>query len=210
MPTLEGEPFSLTIRQDVVNAAVATLVPPEELMVLLDYVVSLSGVMSFQAADQLGPTQIVKIVTQETPELLLDQGRAKVAQLIVLEVFATSEVRRPFFTLGIEASSEAQFYTKGDQLTLNLNEIRVMVLFLSQPELLKDITTEMLTSALLPNENGASFTIRPHAPQGFTGNAFLLLPSSPCGTPCIRFYPASEPSSNPISSRKPSQSPNWK
>lgn len=42
MPTLEGEPFSLTIRQDVVNAAVAALVPPEELMVLLDYVVSLS------------------------------------------------------------------------------------------------------------------------------------------------------------------------
>lgn len=62
------------------------------------------GVMSFQAADQLGPTQIVKIVTQETPELLLDQGRAKVAQLIVLEVFATSEVRRPFFTLGIVSS----------------------------------------------------------------------------------------------------------
>lgn len=60
--------------------------------------------MSFQAADQLGPTQIVKILIQEAPELLLDQGSAKVAQLIVLEVFATNEVRRPFFTLGIVSS----------------------------------------------------------------------------------------------------------
>nr|XP_044604310.1 BPI fold-containing family B member 1-like isoform X2 [Equus asinus] len=169
MPTPEGEPFSLTIRQDVVNAAVATLVPPEELMVLLDYVLpelalrlkSSIKVINEKAADQLGPTQIVKIVTQETPELLLDQGRAKVAQLIVLEVFATSEVRRPFFTLGIEASSEAQFYTKGDQLTLNLNEISANRIHLMNsgiglfdPELLKDITAEMLTSALLPNENG--------------------------------------------------------
>ncbi|XP_023482130.2 BPI fold-containing family B member 1 isoform X1 [Equus caballus] len=169
MPTLEGEPFSLTIRQDVVNAAVAALVPPEELMVLLDYVLpelalrlkSSIKVINEKAADQLGPTQIVKIVTQETPELLLDQGRAKVAQLIVLEVFATSEVRRPFFTLGIEASSEAQFYTKGDQLVLNLNEISANRIHLMNsgiglfdPELLKDITAEMLTSALLPNENG--------------------------------------------------------
>lgn len=60
--------------------------------------------MSLQAADQLGPTQMVKILTQETPELLLDQGSPKVAQLIVLEVFATNEARRPFFTLGIVSS----------------------------------------------------------------------------------------------------------
>lgn len=62
------------------------------------------GLMSFQAANQLGRTQIVKILTQETPELLVDQGNAKVAQLIILEVFATSEAYRPFFTLGIVSS----------------------------------------------------------------------------------------------------------
>lgn len=60
-----------------------------------------AGLMSFQAAAQLSHTQIVKILTQESPELLLDRGSAKVAQMIVLEVFATNEVRRPFFTLGI-------------------------------------------------------------------------------------------------------------
>lgn len=62
------------------------------------------GLMSFQAANQLGRTQIVKILTQDTPELLVDQGHAKVAQLIMLEVFATNEAYRPFFTLGIVSS----------------------------------------------------------------------------------------------------------
>ena len=42
LPSLHYTPFSLTMRKDVVNAAVAALLPPEELMVLLDYVVSLS------------------------------------------------------------------------------------------------------------------------------------------------------------------------
>lgn len=37
---LPGQHF--TVRQDVANAAVAVLLPPEELVVLLDYVVSLS------------------------------------------------------------------------------------------------------------------------------------------------------------------------
>lgn len=62
------------------------------------------GLMSFQAANQLGRTQIVKILTQEHPELLLEQGSAKVAQLIVLEVFVTNEARRPLFTLGVVSS----------------------------------------------------------------------------------------------------------
>lgn len=60
-----------------------------------------AGLMSLQAAAQLGRTQIVKILTQEAPVLLLDKGNAKLAQMIVLEVFASNEVRRPFFTLGI-------------------------------------------------------------------------------------------------------------
>ena len=41
VPALDNTPFSLTVRQDVVNAAVAALLPQEELVVLLDYVVSL-------------------------------------------------------------------------------------------------------------------------------------------------------------------------
>ncbi|XP_054429410.1 BPI fold-containing family B member 1 [Pteronotus mesoamericanus] len=169
MPALDIAPFSLTIRQDVVNAAMAALIPPEEIMVLLDYVLpelalrlkSNIRVISEKAADQLGHTQIVKILIQESPEILLDQGNAKMAQLIILEVFATNEVRRPFFTLGIEASSDAQFHTEGDRLLLSLNEVspdRIHLMNsyigLFNPELLKDITTEILDSVLLPNENG--------------------------------------------------------
>ncbi|XP_035561597.1 BPI fold-containing family B member 1 isoform X1 [Canis lupus dingo] len=169
VPYLDTTPFSLTVRQDVVNAVVASLLPPDELVVLVDYVLpelarrlkSNIKTISEKAADQLGPTQMVKILTQETPELLLDQGSPKVAQLIVLEVFATNEARRPFFTLGIEASSEAQFYTKGDRLMLNLNEIssdRIHLMNsgigLFNPEVLENITTEILISVLLPNENG--------------------------------------------------------
>ncbi|GAB5569282.1 BPI fold-containing family B member 1 [Prionailurus iriomotensis] len=173
VPALDNTPFSLTVRQDVVNAAVAALLPQEELIVLLDYVLpelarqlkSSIKVISTKAADQLGPTQMVKILTQETPDLLLDQGTAKVAQLIVLEVFATNEAHRPFFTLGIhgccEASSEAQFYTRDDRLMLSFNEIssdRIHLMNsgigLFNPELLKNVTTEILNSVLLPNQNG--------------------------------------------------------
>ncbi|XP_042787173.1 BPI fold-containing family B member 1 isoform X1 [Panthera leo] len=169
VPALDNTPFSLTVRQDVVNAAVAALLPQEELVVLLDYVLpelarqlkSSIKVISTKAADQLGPTQMVKILTQETPDLLLDQGTAKVAQLIVLEVFATNEAHRPFFTLGIEASSEAQFYTRDDRLMLSFNEIssdRIHLMNsgigLFNPELLKNVTTEILNSVLLPNQNG--------------------------------------------------------
>lgn len=46
----------------------------------------------------------MKILTQDTPEFLVDQGNAKVAQLIVLEVFPTNEDHRPLFTLGIVSS----------------------------------------------------------------------------------------------------------
>ncbi|XP_059934426.1 BPI fold-containing family B member 1 [Mesoplodon densirostris] len=169
LPSLYYNPFSLTMRKDVVNAAVAALLPPEELVVLLDYVLpemarrlkSSIKMISEKAANQLGPTQIVEILTQGTPELLVDQGNAKVAQLIMLEVFATSGAHRPFFTLGIEATSEAQFYTRDDLLMLNFykissDKIHLMnsAIGLFNPELLKDIITKILASVLLPNENG--------------------------------------------------------
>ncbi|XP_077016016.1 BPI fold-containing family B member 1 [Tamandua tetradactyla] len=169
VPALGSSPFSFIIRQDVVNAEVAALLTPEELTVLLDYVLpelarrmkASIKVIKEEAADQLGPTQIVKIFIQETPELLLDQGRAMVAQLIVFQVFTTSEARRPIFTLGIEASSEAQFYINGDQLVLNLNEISLDRIHLLNSDigvfdtqLLKDVIAEILLSVLLPNENG--------------------------------------------------------
>lgn len=38
--TPDGAPFSLTVRQDLVNAIVSTLVPKEELVILLRFVVS--------------------------------------------------------------------------------------------------------------------------------------------------------------------------
>ncbi|XP_006881758.1 PREDICTED: BPI fold-containing family B member 1 [Elephantulus edwardii] len=169
VPTLNNDYFSFVVRLDVVNAAVAALLPPEELAVLLDYVLpelarelkTSLKVISEKAAAQLGPTQIVKIFTQDTPIVLLTQDGAKLAQQVVFEVFATNEVRRPFFTLGIEANSEAQFYTKGDQLILNLNEINIERIQLMNtgisdfnPELLKGIITDILVSVLLPNENG--------------------------------------------------------
>ncbi|XP_075383904.1 BPI fold-containing family B member 1 [Tenrec ecaudatus] len=169
VPSLDSAPFSLAVRQDVVSSAVAALVPPEELAVLLDYVLpelarqlkSSIKTISGQAADLLGPTQIVKVLIQDAPQLLLGQGNAKVAQLIVFEVFATNEVLRPFFTLGIEANSEAQFYTEGDLLLLNLNSISVdriqlmnSGIGLFNPELLKNVITEILLAVLLPNENG--------------------------------------------------------
>ncbi|KAI5216065.1 BPI fold-containing family B member 1 [Manis pentadactyla] len=169
MPTVVSAPFSLAFRQDVVNAAVGVLLPPGELMVLLNYVfpelaqqlkTSMKAINE-TAAEKLGPTQIVKILIQETPDIFLAQGSATAVQLIALELFATNEVSRPFFTLGIEASSEAQFYTEGDQLMLNLNEISSDRIYLMNssfglfnPDLLKDIVTQILASVLLPNENG--------------------------------------------------------
>lgn len=42
MPALDSIPFALTMRQDVVKAMMAALIPPEEIMVLLRSVVSLS------------------------------------------------------------------------------------------------------------------------------------------------------------------------
>ncbi|XP_003788285.1 BPI fold-containing family B member 1 [Otolemur garnettii] len=176
IPTLGSTPFSLIVRQDVVNAVVAALVPPEEIIILLDYVLpelarelkARIRVINEKAADQLGPTQIVKIRTQETPKLLLSQDSATVAQLIVLEVFATNEALHPFFTLGIEASSEAQFYTKGDLLMLNFNNLRCNRIQLMnwaigwfKPEPLTNIITEILLSTLLPNQNGK---LRPGVP----------------------------------------------
>jgi hypothetical protein len=62
------------------------------------------GLMSLQASDKLGPTQIVKIVTRKLPQLSLSQDDAKLAQRILLEVFATNKDVRPFFTLGIVSS----------------------------------------------------------------------------------------------------------
>uniref|UniRef100_A0A8C3W5P5 BPI fold containing family B member 1 n=1 Tax=Catagonus wagneri TaxID=51154 RepID=A0A8C3W5P5_9CETA len=169
LPVPSNVPFSLVVRKDVVNAVVAALLPPEELMVLLDYVLpelarrlKLSiRVISKEAADKLGPTQIAKILTQDTPEFLVDRGSARAAQLIVLEIFPTSEVRRPLFTVGIEASSEAQFYTEDDHLMLHFNDIssdRIHLMNsdigLFNPELLKNITAEILVSILLPHQNG--------------------------------------------------------
>ncbi|KAM9590336.1 BPI fold-containing family B member 1 [Trichechus inunguis] len=169
LPTLNSAPFSLIVRQDVVNSAVVALLSPEKLAVLLDHVFpklarqlkSSISLISEKAANQLGPTQIVKIFTQNTPVLLLREGNAKVAQQIVFEVFATNEAGCPFFTLGVEASSEAQFYTEGNRVMLNLNKISSDRIYrmnsgigLFNADLLKDIVTKILFSILLPNENG--------------------------------------------------------
>ncbi|XP_012583556.1 PREDICTED: BPI fold-containing family B member 1 [Condylura cristata] len=169
MPAVNNARVSLTVRQDLLNAAVAVLIPPEEVMVLFDYMFpelalwlkSSIKLINEKAANQLEHTQVVKVYSHKTPELILNQGRATVAQLIMLEVYATNQIRRPFFTLGIEASSDAHFSMEGDQVILKVNNIRCdrihllnSGLGLFNPELLKDITTEILVTVLLPHENG--------------------------------------------------------
>ncbi|XP_048667067.1 BPI fold-containing family B member 1 [Marmota marmota marmota] len=169
MPPLDGAPFSFVMRQDVLNAVVAVLLPPDKLTVLLDYVLpdlakelkSSIKEISEQAAEKLDRTQLVKFQTRKTPQLLLSQDGAQAAQLIVLDLFPTNKALRPLFTLGIEAKSEAQFYTEGDQLVLSFNDIsteRIKLMNsdikLFNPELLKDIITKILNSALLITENG--------------------------------------------------------
>uniref|UniRef100_A0A8D1HGR3 BPI fold containing family B member 1 n=1 Tax=Sus scrofa TaxID=9823 RepID=A0A8D1HGR3_PIG len=136
LPPLSDVPFSLIVRKDVVNAAVVAFLPPEELMVLLDYVL---------------------------PEL---------AHRLKLSIKAISEKVGPFvichlkgacrgLSTGLWATSEAQFYTEDDRLMLNLYDLssdRIHLMNsdigLFNPELLKDIITEILISVLLPNENG--------------------------------------------------------
>lgn len=61
--------------------------------------------MSFQAANKLGPTQMLKIFTHSTPHIVLNEGSARAAQSIVLEVFPTNTDVRPFFSLGIVSLS---------------------------------------------------------------------------------------------------------
>ncbi|XP_062058532.1 BPI fold-containing family B member 1 [Lepus europaeus] len=169
VPTLDSIPVRLIVKYDLVNAAVASLLPPEEFLVLLDYVLpklarqlkaSISA-FNAKAASQLGPTQMVKIRTQKSPEILLSQDEARVAQVIQLEVFATEKAHHPLFTLGIEAYSEAQFYSSGDQFVLSFKDISSDRIHLMNsgiqpfnPELLKDVVTDILTSVLLPTQNG--------------------------------------------------------
>ncbi|KAM4842702.1 BPI fold-containing family B member 1 [Thomomys bottae] len=169
LPTQPEDPFSLIIRQDVVSDVVAAVLPEEELVVLLDFVLpelARELKMSIEsinqtAANTLGLTQIMKIVTRNKPQLFLSQAGAKIAQLIVLEVFATNKDVRPFFTLGIETSSEAQFYAEDDRLRLNFSDIsfdrtRLLVsnIGLFNPDILKNVLTKVLDAVLLPNENG--------------------------------------------------------
>uniref|UniRef100_A0A8C9NZM9 Lipid-binding serum glycoprotein N-terminal domain-containing protein n=1 Tax=Spermophilus dauricus TaxID=99837 RepID=A0A8C9NZM9_SPEDA len=109
MPPLDFAPFSFVMRQDVLNAVVAVLLPPDKLTVLLDYVLpdlakelkSSIKEISEQAAEKLDRTQLVKFQTRKTPQLLLSQDGAQAAQMIVLDLFPTNKAQRPLFTLGI-------------------------------------------------------------------------------------------------------------
>lgn len=165
----DGAPFSLTLRQDLVNGIVTALVPKEELVILLRSVIPDVAhqlqidikKINAEAADKLGPTQMLKIFTQSTPHIVLKEGGATAAQSAVLEVFPTNADTRPFFSLGIEARYEAQFFTEGNRLMLNFNNvsierIKLMIsnITLFNPEVLKDTLTKILEYTLLPNENG--------------------------------------------------------
>ncbi|XP_040837182.1 BPI fold-containing family B member 1 [Ochotona curzoniae] len=186
-PTLDSAPVKFTVRHDLVNAVVAALLPPEEFVVLLDYVVpNLAdqlklaintfnkevgpfavasgprvGLMSMQAAGQVEATQRLKIRTLKSPEVVLNHDGARVAQQIVLDFFANEQTHRPLFTLGIEADSEAEFYSSRNQFMLNfqgLNSDRIHLMNSGiapfNPDLLKDAVSNILASVLIPNQNG--------------------------------------------------------
>ncbi|XP_055458341.1 BPI fold-containing family B member 1 [Psammomys obesus] len=167
--TPDGLPFSLVVRQDLVNAIVTTMVPKEELVILLKFVIPDVArqlqmnikEINAEAADKLGPTQMLKIFTRTSPQIVLDEGGATAAQNVVLEVFPTNTDVRPFFTLGIEASYEVLFFMEGNRLRLNFNNIsieriKLMVsdIKLFDPEVMKDTLIKVLESTLLTNENG--------------------------------------------------------
>ncbi|XP_052581685.1 BPI fold-containing family B member 1 [Peromyscus californicus insignis] len=167
--TPDGAPFSLLVRQDLVNAIVNTLVPKEELVILLRFVIPEVArelqanikEINAEAANKLGPTQMVKMATQSSPQIVLNEGSAKAAQSIILEVFPTNTDVRPFFSLGIESNYEAQFFTEGDRLMLDfsnisIERIKLMIsdIELFDPEILKGTLTKILEYTLLPNENG--------------------------------------------------------
>ncbi|XP_074068003.1 BPI fold-containing family B member 1 [Macrotis lagotis] len=169
VPKMDSLEFSFIVEQDVVGAVFGVLLPPGEMMVLLDSVLaeiahqmkSVLNKINPKASVQLGPTQIVKILTQEPPEIILKANSARMAQLIVFEVFATNQATRPLFTLGIEASSEGQFYTEGNRLFFNLEGISSDQIHLMNsgtglfsPELMGTVINEILLSVLLPNQNG--------------------------------------------------------
>ncbi|KAK7796803.1 hypothetical protein U0070_014930, partial [Myodes glareolus] len=107
--TPDGAPFSLLVRQDLVNAIVNTLVPKEELVILLRFVIPEIArqlqadikEINAEAANRLGPTQMVKIATYSGPQIVLNEDGATAAQSIILEVFPTNTDVRPFFSLGI-------------------------------------------------------------------------------------------------------------
>ncbi|XP_004868002.1 BPI fold-containing family B member 1 [Heterocephalus glaber] len=168
VPTPSNAAFSLLLRQDVVNAMVAALLPSEKLVILLDYVLpevarelkSSLEKISKQIADKLDNTQMVKMVVQEVPYLHLTPGSTKAAQQIIMDIFATNRDLHPLFTLGIEANSEVQFYSEGDRLMLNFNDIsfdRIQLMNsdigIFSPELLKDVIRKILHAELLPNQN---------------------------------------------------------
>ncbi|XP_056667917.1 BPI fold-containing family B member 1 isoform X2 [Monodelphis domestica] len=131
IPKVGAFDFSFVIRQDVVNAIFEALLPPEELMVLLDTVLpeiarqlkSVLNKINPTAHGQLESTQIVKLLNQEFPQIILKPGSVKLSQLVVFEVFPNNRENVPLFTLAIETSSDGQFFTEGNKLFFNLLRI---------------------------------------------------------------------------------------
>ncbi|XP_051048861.1 BPI fold-containing family B member 1 [Phodopus roborovskii] len=167
--TPNGAPFSLLMRQDLVNAIVDTLVPKEELVILLRFLIPEVArqlqadikEINAEAANKLGPSQMVKIATYSGPQIVLNEDGATAAQNIILEVFPTNADVRPFFSLGIEANYEARFFTEGDRLMINfsnisIERIKLMIsdIKLFNPETMKGTLTKILEYTLLPNVNG--------------------------------------------------------
>nr|XP_045013551.1 BPI fold-containing family B member 1 [Jaculus jaculus] len=167
-PIWDGAPFSLTLRQDVVNAIIEAMLPQEEFVFLLGFSSShLDRELKKEiqeinktAAEKLEPTQMVKVFMQQSPVLLLNQDSPKAAQQFILDFLPNNKDDRPFFSLGIEANTEVQFYTENERLRINFNDIscdRISLMIsdigLFHAEHLDGVITKILNSLLLPNQN---------------------------------------------------------
>ncbi|XP_038605854.1 BPI fold-containing family B member 1-like [Tachyglossus aculeatus] len=169
IPQMGQSTINMVVGEDVVNGVLGVTLPPETYSVRINSVLPDLGQRlkseliktNPETAKSLTQSEILKVTTQEAPVISLKDGSANVAQLNLIELFTNSQAVRPLFTLGVESSSEGRFFTDEDKIKLNLKGIKSdrihliksnIGLFKTDP--LKNLVDEILTTVLLPTQNG--------------------------------------------------------
>ncbi|XP_007660502.2 BPI fold-containing family B member 1-like [Ornithorhynchus anatinus] len=203
VPQLGRSAVNMVVGEDVVNGVLGATLPPEAYSVRLNSVLPDLGQRlksdliraNPEAVKYLNKSEILKVTTQEAPVISLKDGSANVAQLNLIELFTDSQAHRPLFTLGVESSSEGQFFTDEDKVKLNLKGIKSDRIHLLKSDIglfrtdqLKDIVDEILTTVLLPTQNakiGDGIPTEPVKRLGFdkikvfpVAGALLVTPAS--------------------------------